>query len=423
MSTDYRRILDFLRDTFKGAELPPATRLAPRQYPAAPRVPGGSVLTEEAIAERWGLPVMQGRTRETLADPWAMAHREAYGRNIENFIGTAKVPVGLAGPLRVNGLHAQGDFYIPLATTEAAVVASYSRGALVLTEVGGCSALVLNEGVSRSPGFVFETLAEAGLFVAWAASSMDAFKAATRETTRYGELVNLQLTVEGNHVYLGLEFTTGDASGQNMVTIATEAICRHIEAHTPVRPRDWFVEANMSGDKKATTHSFMSVRGKKVCAEVTIPAAVIERRLHTTTARMLDYWRMSALGGVMTGSIGVHGHYANGIAALFIACGQDVACVAEATVGVTRFEAAPEGALYAAVTLPNIIVGTVGGGTGLPTQRACLDIMGLGGPGHARAFAEVTAALALAGELSITGALTAGHFTRAHEKLARGTGK
>ena len=421
MSTDYRRILDFLRETFKGAELPPATRLSSREHPPSPRVPGGSSVTEEAIAERWELPQMQGSTREVLADPWAVAHRGAYGRNIENFIGTAKVPVGLAGPLRVNGLHAQGDFYIPLATTEAAVVASYSRGALVVTEAGGCSALVLNEGVSRSPGFVFETLAEAGLFVAWAASAMDAFKAVARETTRYGELVNLQLTVEGNHVYLSLQFTTGDASGQNMVTIATEAICRYIEAHTPVPPRQWFVEANMSGDKKATTHSFMSVRGKKVSAEVTIPASVIERRLHTTAARMLDYWRMSALGGVMTGSIGIHGHYANGIAALFIACGQDAACVAEATVGVTRFEAAPDGALYAAVTLPNIIVGTVGGGTGLPTQRACLDIMGLGGPGHARAFAEVTAALALAGELSIIGALTAGHFTRAHQKLARGT--
>jgi hydroxymethylglutaryl-CoA reductase (NADPH) len=262
---------------------------------------------------------------------------------------------------------------------------------------------------------------EAGLFVAWAAASMDRFKAVAAETTRYGRLVDLQLTVEGNHVYLGLEYTTGDASGQNIVTIATDAICRHIEEHSPVRARYWFVEANMSGDKKATTHSFMSVRGKKVSAEVTVPAHVIEARLHTTADRMVDYWRMSALGGVMTGSIGVHGHYANGIAALFIACGQDAACVAEATVGVTRFEPRPDGALYASVTLPNMIVGTVGGGTGLPTQRACLEILGMAGPGHARAFAEVAAALALAGELSITGALAAGHFTQAHRRLARGS--
>jgi hydroxymethylglutaryl-CoA reductase (NADPH) len=421
MATDYRRILDFLRDTFASRDPEQARRLDPRHEELPLRVPGGGSLTPEAIAKRWALPGMPADAREVLADAWAMEHRDTYGRSIENFIGTARVPVGLAGPLRVNGLHAHGDFYVPLATTEAALVASYSRGSVVVTESGGCAALVLNESVGRSPGFAFDTLAEAGMFVAWAADSMDAFKAIAAQTTKYGQLVGLQVTVEGNHAYLGLEFTTGDASGQNMVTIATDAICRYIDGHSPVRPRHWFVEANMSGDKKATTHSFMSVRGKKVSAEVTVPGEVLERRLHTTAARMMDYWRMSALGGVMTGSIGVHGHYANGIAALFIACGQDAACVAEAAVGVTRFEPRENGALYVSVTLPNLIVGTVGGGTGLPTQRACLDILGLGGPGHARALAEVTAALSLAGELSITGALAAGHFTSAHQRLARGT--
>jgi hydroxymethylglutaryl-CoA reductase (NADPH) len=136
---------------------------------------------------------------------------------------------------------------------------------------------------------------------------------------------------------------------------------------------------------------------------------------------MVDYARMSVLGGVMSGSIGVQGHYANGLAALFIATGQDAACVAEAAVGVTRFELREDDALYAAVTLPNVIVGTVGGGTGLPSQKACLDILGLSGTGHSRALAEVAAALALAGELSIIGAITAGHFTRAHQQLARGS--
>ena len=145
-----------------------------------------------------------------------------------------------------------------------------------------------------------------------------------------------------------------------------------------------------------------------------LPAALVEQRLHTTPDAMVDYWRMSALGGVMSGSIGVQGHYANGLAALFIACGQDAACVAEAAVGVTRFELRDDGGLYAAVTLPNVMVGTVGGGTGLPSQRACLDILGLRGAGHARAFAEVAAAVALAGELSIIGALAAGHFAGAH---------
>jgi hydroxymethylglutaryl-CoA reductase (NADPH) len=137
---------------------------------------------------------------------------------------------------------------------------------------------------------------------------------------------------------------------------------------------------------------------------------------------MVDYWRMSALAGTLTGTIGVQGHYANGLAALYLACGQDVACVAESAVGVTRFEVTPDGSLYAAVTLPNLVVGTVGGGTGLPSQQACLTLLGLAGSGHARAFAEVCAGLLLAGELSIIGALTSGEFTRAHERRARRKG-
>jgi hydroxymethylglutaryl-CoA reductase (NADPH) len=249
---------------------------------------------------------------------------------------------------------------------------------------------------------------------------LDDFRRVAAETTRHGALVDLEVTLEGNHAYLGFEFTTGDASGQNMVTLATEAICTYIEAQSPVTPKYYFLEANLSGDKKATARSFLSVRGRKVTAEVRLPAALVEQRLHTTPDRMVDYWRMSALGGVMSGSLGVQGHYANGLAALFIACGQDAATVAEAAVGVTRFEPLDDGGLYAAVTLPNVIVGTVGGGTGLPTQRACLEIMGLHGAGHARALAEVATAVALAGELSISGALAAGHFAEAHRRLARG---
>jgi hydroxymethylglutaryl-CoA reductase (NADPH) len=420
MASHFRRIADYLRAVFGQRGLEEVARLRPRHDPSPPRVPGGSALSDDVIDARWALPGVAAAARDVLADARTLAEREAYARNIENFVGTVKVPVGLAGPLRVNGAHASGDYYVPLATTEAALVASYSRGAQLITAAGGAAAVVLNEGVSRAPGFAFDTLPEAALFVAWAARRFDGFKAVARETTRHGELVDMQLTVEGNHVHARFEFMTGDASGQNMVTIATDAICRHIVEQSPVKPRRWFVEANMSGDKKATTHSFMTVRGKKVSAEVVIPGALIEQALHANVDSMVDYARMSVLGGVMSGTIGVQGHYANGLAALFIACGQDAACVAEAAVGVTRFERRDDGSLYAAVTLPNLIVGTVGGGTGLPSQRACLDILGLAGSGHARALAEVAAALALAGELSITGALTAGHFTRAHQQLARG---
>jgi len=400
--------------------------------PPATRCPAVARISERGQAQVWKLaadnPCLEDITA-ALADDDTLAAAERYEQNIENFIGTVKLPVGLIGPLRVNGLFAQGDYCVPLATTEAALVASYHRGALLLTETGGCTAALLAEGVSRAPGFAFRDMGEAGRFVVWATSNVDTFRERAEATTRHGKLVDMKVTVEGNHVYLEFEYTTGDASGQNMVTIATEEICQYIVANTPVAPQYHFVEANLSGDKKASARSFLTVRGKKVTAEVTLPGELIRRRLHTTPLGMERYWRMSALGGVMSGTIGVQGHYANGLAALYIACGQDAACVAESAVGVTRFETIRNGpneeddALYASVTLPNLIVGTVGGGTGLPSQRACLDLLGLGGAGNARALSEVCAAVALCGELSIIGALASGEFARAHHRLARGRRK
>lgn len=389
-------------------------QLRPRLDSPAPRVPGASLATAEAMGRRWKL--LEPQAQSVL---WQGQDLSLYNGNIENIVGLVSVPVAVAGPLRVNGCAAQGDFYVPLATTEAALVASYTRGCQLLSESGGCSALVLAEGVSRAPGFVFSNLREVGAFVTWLLSEKDALRREAEATTRHGRLLDLRLTVEGNHVYVIFEYFTEDAAGQNMVTIATQAACDFIQEHSPVKPRHIFVEANLSGDKKASAQSFQTVRGRKVAAECLIPADVLGKRLHTDAPAMEEYWRMSALGGVLSGTIGVQGHYANGLAALFLATGQDVACVSEAAVGVTRFEANDDGALYASVTLPNLIVGTVGGGTRLPTQAACLDILGLRGTGHARALAEVAAALALAGELSIIGALAAGHFTRAHRKLAR----
>src|SRR5262249_28080592 len=155
-------------------------------------------------------------------------------------------------------------------------------------------------------------------------------------------------------------------------------------------------------------------------ADVHIPRALLTERLHATPEQMTDYWRMAALGGVLSGTIGVQGHFANALAALYIACGQDPAGVAEAAGGTTPRETTTDGDFYAAVTLPAVVVGIVGGGTGLPTQRACLDIIAEGGPLDARGLAEICAGLALAGELSIIGALAAGEFAQAHAAFARG---
>lgn len=421
MSVDYRRALCYL-DRLLGTRTLEQLKqqLEPKIANPSPRIPGGRCLSRDAVEQRWQFLSARPDSREALLDPKTLEQVEHYRHNIENFIGSIKVPVGLAGPLRVNGLSAQGDYYIPLATTEAALVASYSRGAQLISEAGGCTAMLLNEGISRAPGFVFHNLREAGLFAAWALSQFDDFRRAAESTTHHGKLIDMRVEIEGNHVYFIFEFHTGDAAGQNMATIATEAICVHINAHTPVRPQRFYIEANVSGDKKASTQSFLSVRGKKVTAEVILPPDLVRKSLHTTPEEIADCWRISAVGTMLSGTIGVQGHYANGLAALYLACGQDVACVAESAVGVTRFELTPQHELYASVTLPNLVVGTVGGGTGLPSQRACLEIMGLAGPGKAKALAEVCAGLCLAGELSITGAVCAGEFARAHRCLARG---
>lgn len=396
------------------------TRLRPDTAPDVAVRQADALTTPFAIDRRWRHLSAAEATRGVIGEAAARPAPECFSRNIENYIGQVTLPVGVVGPLRVRGTHACGDFHVPLATTEAALVASCQRGASAITESGGCVAITLSEGVSRSPGFVFGTLVEACEFAAWVAGAEAPLRKAAEATTRHGRLSSLRISVEGTHVWVIFEYTTGDASGQNMVTIATQAACEWIMACTPVRPLRWYVEANLSGDKKASAQSFQSVRGRKVCAEAHLPASVLSHRLQCDARAMEDYWRMSALGSVMSGAIGVQGHYANPLAALYIATGQDAACVSESAVGVTRFESRPDGSLYASVTLPNIMVGTVGGGTGLPTQRACLELLGLAGEGKARALAEVVASLSLAAELSIIAALASGHFTRAHAKLARG---
>ncbi|MFB0980489.1 MAG: hydroxymethylglutaryl-CoA reductase, partial [Alteromonadaceae bacterium] len=373
------------------------------------KFPNGSDCTISAINKRWQHLAKDNNKSITHASTlYAGEDLNGYASNIENCIGTVKVPVGIAGPIRIRGTYAKGDFLLPMATTEAALVASYHRGSVLISKAGGCSAMLMSEGVTRSPAFAFDTIANLAIFSHWVILNKEKLTEVAKKTSNYCQLIDIRIAAEGNHLYLLCDFTTGDAAGQNMVTIATQAICEYIITHTPVQPKFWFVEANCSGDKKSTAQSYTSVRGKKVSVEVRIPEKLVKRFLHTTPKRMVDCWQMSALGGVISGTIGVQGHYANSLAAMFIACGQDAACVAEAAVGITRFEICDDGALYCAVTLPNLIVGTVGGGTKLPSQKACLEMMHLPKENQARAFAEICAAAALAGEISIIGSLAAG---------------
>lgn len=339
--------------------------------------------------------------------------------NIENFIGMSQIPTGLAGPLKIKGKNADGEFPIPLATTEGALVASYNRGMKACSLSGGITAVCLGEGVQRSPYFKFENISQAVDFSNWANRNIEEFKKITKINSRFAELKNIKANVEGNSVILTCEFSTGDAAGQNMVTLCTDKICQFILSNFRFKPLAWYIESNYSGDKKATALSFSNVRGKKVTSEVTLGKKIVCDILKSTPKKMVDYWRASTLAVTQSGSIGAQGHVANGLTALFIACGQDVACISESSIGLTRMEVDQFGDLYVSLTLPSLIVGTVGGGTTLPTQMDCLGMMGCFGEGNAQKFSEICCSVALAGEVSIAAAMSVDHFTSAHESLGR----
>jgi hydroxymethylglutaryl-CoA reductase (NADPH) len=367
----------------------------------------------EFIQKRIGSDISHLTFQKIFDDP------ENLKGNIESYIGMTQVPTGLIGPLQVNGTEARGDFYVPMATTEGALVASYNRGAKACRISGGITSVCLTEAVQRTPVFKFENLSEVGHFVFWVLEHMPEYAPIIAQHSRHARLEDVKINMEGNQVLLIFEYHTGDAAGQNMVTICTDAVCRYIVENVPVKPKHWFIESNYSGDKKATSVSFTTVRGKKVTAEIRIKEQVVKEVLRSTPYLIAQYWQASSIAAVQSGSIGIQGHFANGLAAIFMACGQDVACVSEAAVGITRMEVTENGGLYVAVTLPNLIVGTVGGGTRLATQRECLELMDCYGDGKARKFAEICGAAVLAGELSIAAALSAGQFAKAHKLFGR----
>lgn len=398
------------------------SRLLPRSPQAKPlpsRLPALADQSEAARLRRCELLQERGITVDRLCDDGSHVEASQLEGSIENFVGFARMPVGVVGPLRINGVEANGDFFVPMATTEGALVASYQRGANLVSLSGGVSAMVTDESVARVPCLVFGSMREAAQFVRWAADEFPYLQEIVAETSRHCRIKSASTRIIGKEVYVELEYSTGDAAGQNMVTIATDAICKTLIAQSPVKPRHWFVEGNLSGDKKATMRSFSSVRGKRVVAEVTLPARLVGRVLHTQPSQLVRFWKTATLGGIQSGSIGVAGHFSNALAAIFIACGQDAACVSEAAVGLNHFELTEEGDVYVAVTLPNVIVGTVGGGTHFPTARECLEMIGCYGAGKAGRLAEVCCATVLAGEISLYGAMAAGHFAGAHAQYGR----
>ncbi len=336
--------------------------------------------------------------------------------NIENLIGFSQVPTGAIGPLKIYGNHANGDFFVPLSTTEGALISSFNRGARVISQSGGASVVVVKNRIQRAPCFELESLKKSMEFINWLEDNFTKLKEVAESTTNKGKLVGYHTTVHGKFVFVRLDFTTGDAMGMNMVSKATYEVSRYIENSFPVS--GYILESNMAVDKKPAYINSVLGRGKTVTAEVVLKKRIISKYLHTTSKEITSAYQKQVMGGLLAGSLGANGHLANGIAALFLSCGQDLANVSESCVGYTYMEDR-DGDLYVSIILPSLIVGTIGGGTYLPTQRECLEMMDCHGSGKSEKFAEIAAATALAGEISLSASIVAGDFITAHEKYGR----
>src|SRR4051812_2990157 len=338
--------------------------------------------------------------------------------NVEHFMGVAQVPLGLAGPLLVNGEHAQGEFYVPMATAEGTLVASYNRGMKLVREAGGVTTTVMDDAMQRAPAFVFESAREARAFGKWLEDNFDTIKEAAETTTRSGKLRDIEQYSASRILYTRFNYTTGDAAGQNLSGKATAAACAWITSNYD-GIKHFFLESNFATDKKSSQVNMLRTRGKRVVAEATLPNDLIQKHMRTTSEVMFRARQVSNLGGFMSGVNNNGAHSSNGITAIFIATGQDVANVAESSAAFVFAEVLPNGDYYYSVTIPSLIVATYGGGTGLATQRECLEMLGCYGSGKVRKLAEIVAATVLCGELSLGSAIVAEEWVEAHDLLGR----
>jgi hydroxymethylglutaryl-CoA reductase (NADPH) len=338
--------------------------------------------------------------------------------NVENFVGVAQVPIGLAGPLVVNGEHAQGEFYVPLATAEGTLVASYNRGMRLLREAGGVTTTILDDAMQRAPAFLFPSAREARDFRGWLVENFDEIKRIAESTTRSGKLRNIEQYSASRMLFTRFNYTTGDAAGQNLTGKATFAACEWIKANYPDLER-YFLESNFATDKKSSQVNMLNTRGKRVVAEATLPRDLIKEIMHADVDVLFRARLVSNLGGFMSGVNNNGAHSANGITALFIATGQDVANVAESSAAFNFSEVLPNGDYYVSITIPSLIVATYGGGTALATQKECLELLGCQGTGKVNKFAEIVAATVLCGELSLGSAIVAEEWVKAHDLFGR----
>ncbi|RLF21433.1 MAG: hydroxymethylglutaryl-CoA reductase (NADPH) [Thermoprotei archaeon] len=345
-------------------------------------------------------------------------------RNIESPIGVGQIPMGVAGPLRVKGDYADGEFFIPLCTSEGALVASVNRGCSAITESGGARAKVIRDHMARAPLFITPSVEHAYKLVKWVEENRGEIEEVFNSVDPFVKLIDVQPWVVGRNVWLRFTANTFDAMGMNGVTLACDKVGRFIEERVKFA-RMLSLSGNMCVDKKPSAVNWLLGRGKTVVAEAVIKRSVVMEKLKTTPEDAADVcMRKNWLGSGLAHAYGLNAHVANIVAAVFIATGQDCAQVVESAMAITTAEVTPEGDLYVSITMPSLEIGTVGGGTGLPTQREALALMGCAGPGdppgsNAKKFAEILASACLAGELSLMSALAAGHLAQAHARLGR----
>ncbi|GBF36238.1 MAG TPA: hydroxymethylglutaryl-CoA reductase (NADPH) [Methanothermococcus okinawensis] len=357
---------------------------------------------------------------------YSIDEKEAIKKNIENMIGAIQIPLGFAGPLKINGKYAKGEFYIPLSTTEGALVASVNRGCSVINRCGGCTVRVIDNKMTRAPVFKTSSVVEAIKLKNWILENFHRIKEVAESTTKHGKLISIHpIMIVGRYVYPRFTYTTGDAMGMNMVTIATEKACEFIEEEVTkeencgINVHTVALSGNFCTDKKPSGVNMVEGRGKTIVAEVFLKEDVVRRYLKTTSKAIeqVNLYK-NLIGSAASNSMGFNAHYANIIGAIFLATGQDEAHIVEGSIGITVAEAEENG-LYFSVTLPDVPLGTVGGGTRVETQKECLEMLGCSGSGKALKFAEIVGGAVLAGELSLLGALASGHLARAHMQLGR----
>jgi hydroxymethylglutaryl-CoA reductase (NADPH) len=391
-----------------------ATPIAPR--PGIPRDATDDYSAEIIAARRRFLEEFTGRRLEHLTR-YSFDPHITRG-NIENFVGVAQVPIGLAGPLHIRGEHAQGEFLIPLATSEGTLVASYNRGMKVVNESGGAICTVVEDCMQRAPVFIFASAREAREFKRWVDDHFAEIAAAAEATTNIGKLLYIDTFLASKFAFLRFNFSTGDAAGQNMVGRATFAACSWILEQVDT-VRRFYLESNFATDKKASQVNIMRTRGKRVIAEVTIPRRVLTSIMRVEPESLFCHAGVANVGSFLAGVNNNGLHSPNGITAMFIATGQDVANVAESSAGVVYVDLLPDRSLYVSITIPSLIVATYGGGTGLATQRECLELLGCYGKGKVNKLAEIVAGVVLAGEISLASAISSLDWVSSHEQYGR----